>query len=65
MVSFDIKAGYRHFRLAPKMRNWFLFRYEDKYYRCVRFMKKARESSFSVVHWNDLARADVVTVCER
>lgn len=35
MVSFDIKAGYRHFRLAPKMRNWFLFRYEDKYYRCV------------------------------
>jgi hypothetical protein len=35
MVSFDIKAGYRHFRLAPKVRNLFLFRYEDKYYRCV------------------------------
>jgi hypothetical protein len=29
MGSFDIKAGYRHFRLAPKMCNWFLFRYED------------------------------------
>jgi hypothetical protein len=35
MVSFDIKAGYRHFRLAPKMRNWFIFRYENKYYRCI------------------------------
>jgi hypothetical protein len=35
MGSFDIKAGYRHFRLAPKVRNWYLFRYEDMYYRCV------------------------------
>jgi hypothetical protein len=34
-VSFDIKAGYRHFRLAPKMRSWFQFRYENKYHRCV------------------------------
>jgi hypothetical protein len=35
IVSFDFKAGYRHFRPSPKMRNWFLFRYEDKYYCCV------------------------------
>ena len=35
MVSFDIRSGYRHFRLAPKMRNYFLFRYQGKYYRCV------------------------------
>jgi hypothetical protein len=33
MVSFDIKAGYRHFRLAPQMRDWFLFRYDGHFYR--------------------------------
>lgn len=35
MVSFDIQSGYRHFRLAPRMRNYFLFRYRGRYYRCV------------------------------
>jgi hypothetical protein len=35
MVSFDIQAGYRHFRLAPKMRDWFLFRYDGRLYRCI------------------------------
>jgi hypothetical protein len=35
MVSFDIQAGYRHFRLAPQMRDWFLFRYDGRFYRCI------------------------------
>jgi hypothetical protein len=34
-VSFDIQAGYRHFRLAPQMRDWFLFRYDGRFYRCI------------------------------
>jgi hypothetical protein len=35
MVSFDIQAGYRHFRLAPQMRYWFFFRYDGRFYRCI------------------------------
>jgi hypothetical protein len=35
MVSFDIQEGYRHFRLAPQMRDWFLFRYDGRFYRCI------------------------------
>jgi Reverse transcriptase (RNA-dependent DNA polymerase) len=35
MVSFDIQAGFRHFRIAPQMRDWFLFRYDGRCYRCV------------------------------
>jgi Reverse transcriptase (RNA-dependent DNA polymerase) len=34
-VSFDIQAGYRHFRLAPHMRGWFFFRYDGRFYRCI------------------------------
>lgn len=34
-MSFDIQKGYRHFRLAPAMRNWFIFRYEEEYYQCI------------------------------
>lgn len=34
-LSMDIKSGYRHFRLAPSMRDWFIFRYAGKYYQCV------------------------------
>lgn len=34
-ISMDIKAGYRHFRLHPLMRDWFIFRYAGKYYRCL------------------------------
>lgn len=34
-LSFDIKSGYRHFRLAPAMRHWFIFLYEGRYYQCV------------------------------
>jgi hypothetical protein len=35
MISFDIKAGYRHFRLAPRMRDWFLFAYDGRFYRFI------------------------------
>jgi hypothetical protein len=35
MVSFDIQAGYRHFRLAQQMRDWFLFRNDGRFYRCI------------------------------
>ena len=35
MFSWDIKSGYRHFRLAPSMRDFFLFRYHGHFYRCV------------------------------
>jgi Reverse transcriptase (RNA-dependent DNA polymerase) len=35
MVSFDIKSGYRHFRLAPGMRDWFCFRYDGRFFRCI------------------------------
>jgi hypothetical protein len=35
MVSFDIQAGYRHLRLAPQMRDWFLFRDDGPFYRCI------------------------------
>lgn len=34
-LSFDIKSGYRAFRLAPKMRDWFIFRYAGRYFRCI------------------------------
>jgi hypothetical protein len=35
MLSFDIQAGYRHFRLALQMRDWFVFAYDGKFYRCI------------------------------
>jgi hypothetical protein len=35
IVSFDIQAEYRHFRFAPQMRDWFFFRYEGSFYRCI------------------------------
>lgn len=35
MVSFDIRSGYRHFRLAPGMQKYFLFRYHGRFYKCV------------------------------
>ena len=34
-ISMDIHKGYRHFRLHPSMRDWFVFRYAGKYYQCV------------------------------
>jgi hypothetical protein len=35
MVSFDIKSGYRHFRLAPRMRDWFFVRYNGRVFLCI------------------------------
>lgn len=35
LISFDIKSGYRHFYLHPSMRDYFLFHYCGRYYRCV------------------------------
>lgn len=31
----DIKTGYRHIRLHPKMRDWFIFCYTGRYFRCI------------------------------
>jgi hypothetical protein len=31
LVSFDIHAGYGYFWLAPQMRDWFLFRYDERF----------------------------------
>lgn len=33
LMSWDIKSGYRHLRLHPYMRDFFLFRYDGRYYR--------------------------------
>jgi hypothetical protein len=35
LMSWDVKPGYRHFYLHPKMRDYFLFHYDGRYYRCV------------------------------
>ena len=35
MFSFDVQSGYRHFFLHPDMRDFFLFHYEGRYYRCI------------------------------
>ena len=34
-IYMDIQKGYRHFRLHPPMRDWFVFRYAGKYYQYV------------------------------
>lgn len=35
MLSTDAEKGYRHLRLHPYMRNWFIFRYDDRCFQCV------------------------------
>lgn len=35
LFSFDIQSGYRHFFLHPDIRDYFLFHYEGRYYRCI------------------------------
>jgi hypothetical protein len=35
LMSWDVKAGYRHFYLHPKMRDYFLFHYGGRSYRCT------------------------------
>lgn len=34
-ISFDLKKGYRHFRLHPDKWDWFIFRYKGRYYQCA------------------------------
>ena len=34
-LSLDIAKGYRHMRLHPAMREWFIFKYDGRYSRCV------------------------------
>lgn len=35
LLSFDWKKDYQHFRLHPRMWDWFLFQYNGVYYRCI------------------------------
>lgn len=35
LFSFDVQAGYRPFYLHPDMRNYFLFHYDGRFYRCI------------------------------
>ena len=35
LMSWDIKSGYRHFYLHPRMREFFIFRYDGLFYRCI------------------------------
>jgi hypothetical protein len=35
LMSWDVKSGYRHFYLHPRMRDYFLFHYDGCFYRCV------------------------------
>lgn len=35
LMSWDVKSGYRHFYLHPDMRDFFVFRYGGRYYRCI------------------------------
>lgn len=35
MLSFDIKYGNRHFYLHPSMRDYFIFIYGNRYFRCI------------------------------
>ena len=34
-LSLDIAMGYRHMRLHPAMRDWFIFKYDGRDYRCM------------------------------
>jgi hypothetical protein len=34
-ISFDIEGGYRYFFLAEPVRNFFLFPYDGRVYRCI------------------------------
>ena len=35
LMSLDIKKGYHHFRLHPKIRNWFIFHVAGRFFRCI------------------------------
>ena len=34
MISFEIEKAFRHLRLYPAMRDWFIFQYDGRYYQC-------------------------------
>eukprot|EP00173_Palmaria_palmata_P001790 Plantae.Rhodophyta-Palmaria_palmata.ctg20414.p1 GENE.Plantae.Rhodophyta-Palmaria_palmata.ctg20414~~Plantae.Rhodophyta-Palmaria_palmata.ctg20414.p1 ORF type:complete len:193 (-),score=23.34 Plantae.Rhodophyta-Palmaria_palmata.ctg20414:27-605(-) len=34
-ISFDVKAGYHHFLLHESIRNYFLFHFQGRYFRCI------------------------------
>ena len=34
-LTMDVEKGYRLLRLHPLMRDWFIFRYNGRYYQCV------------------------------
>jgi hypothetical protein len=35
LMSWDVKSGYRYFYLHPRMRDYFLFHYGGRFYRCI------------------------------
>lgn len=35
MFSFDIAKGYHHFRLHPDIRDWFIYKIDGRYFRCI------------------------------
>lgn len=35
LMSWDIKSGYRHMYLHPDMRDFFVFRFDGRFYRCI------------------------------
>jgi hypothetical protein len=35
LMSWDVKSGYRHFYLHPRMRDYFLFKYDARFYRRI------------------------------
>ena len=79
MLSFDIKAGYRHLRLAPQMQDIFIFRCNGRFYRCValpfgwgrlcmwftRLMKPLIDSLRSENHLRVLPYLDDFLICPR
>jgi hypothetical protein len=35
LMSWDVMSGHRHFYLHPRMRDYFVFHYGGRFYRCV------------------------------
>lgn len=50
MLCFDWERGYRHMRLHKKMWNWFIFSYEDRFYRCISLPVGWTRSPFCFCH---------------
>lgn len=34
-MSWDMKGGYRHMYLHQDIRDYFIFKYDGRYYRCI------------------------------